>query len=478
MKACRFAVSLALTALLCSASGDGGHAGCDGPGGTCTSGHDQDDPSALQLHKGQRELSSNYSVDPDEADKILDDFANTPIFQHIQNFAAAAERNTCVLTPSNSCPITNSSVFKPKNATKVYPGGKTQCLDGSEFFFEVTVGNPEKLHIHFQAGGACWDWISFKKPACSLYAVENAPDGIFNLSNPLNPLKDYSLIVIQYCGGDMHAGNTEQKWGKGGTMVKQVGYQNADAAIKYALGQFPKLDNLVISGSSAGSLGVQFWSGKVIDLFADRQPDVAVIGDSFLGVLWPADMVEQSETWLIAKYKMCNPAVMTAAQLSKCNEGKLLLQDVFVDSIEAHPDARFSVINSKADGTQIYFEQMFELTAEHNLQGWFMTPGQFYKSASLMVVDFLQQSNLYSYLVDGTNHTYLPGDWLYTTSPEGYNNTDGSPLLIDWLTDFVSPSQQAAKSVCFGPEKNVSASTPVSKHETSYCAEGLVNIQR
>jgi hypothetical protein len=41
------------------------------------------------------------------------------------------------------------------------------------------------------------------------------------------------------------------------TYVQQRGYENVNSALKYALGQFPSLQNLGLSGSSAGALGVE-----------------------------------------------------------------------------------------------------------------------------------------------------------------------------------------------------------------------------
>jgi len=469
-----------LLSLICGHVARSSELACDGPGGTCSA-EDGEDASALQLRAGQRELEVSsaastslpydYVTHRDLLEELLEIFAGS--YEKVdENLGEYLRRGECKLSGPDACPITDSTLFVPGTPTKVYPGGKTTCLDGSDYYFEVVAGNPEKLHIHFQGGGACWDWLSFTKGGCSTRSYPMKPEGVFNLSDPLNPLGNYSYIAINYCSGDMHAGDTVQFWNW--TWVQQRGYENAYSAIKYGLSQFPKLTNLAITGSSAGSLGVQVWSGKVLELFADRKADVAVVADSFMGVIWPPEMTDKSEAWLFGKFKMCNPGLLTsAAQCKQCHAGNLLVEDLYLDAMKSNRDSRFSAVNSKSDFVQVVFEKAFELTAEFNVRGLFMTQGQFYKAMSLMLVDWLKQPNFKSYLVQSRAHTYLPNNNTYFASPVGNQNATGDPNFIDWLTDFISPSKDAATSVCYGPSKKIGRLTPVTKEEVEYCAAGL-----
>ena len=46
---------------------------------------------------------------------------------------------------------------------QINPGGETMCARGEDYKFFVRPADSDKLLIHFQGGGACWDDLS-----CSL----------------------------------------------------------------------------------------------------------------------------------------------------------------------------------------------------------------------------------------------------------------------------------------------------------------------
>lgn len=98
------------------------------------------------------------------------------------------------------------------------------------FFFYAKQGTAKgKVVVFFEGGGACWDAVT-----CSLPRLPGVPpqlagvykqeipasddptvlDGLFNLSNPANPVKDWTFVYIPYCTGDVHLGS------------KDVTYQN------------------------------------------------------------------------------------------------------------------------------------------------------------------------------------------------------------------------------------------------------------
>src|SRR5690349_7759662 len=47
--------------------------------------------------------------------------------------------------------------LEPGEWTWIYPGGDTECALGGEYRFLVRPGDTDKLLIHFEGGGACWD---------------------------------------------------------------------------------------------------------------------------------------------------------------------------------------------------------------------------------------------------------------------------------------------------------------------------------
>ena len=96
----------------------------------------------------------------------------------------------------------------------VVPGGDTICSDGSPYRFFIRRGDPAKLLIEFEGGGACWNGTTCDADIYSK-AVTSDPEtarksgqlqGIYDRTNPSNPLKDFTHVYIPYCTGDAHMG--------------------------------------------------------------------------------------------------------------------------------------------------------------------------------------------------------------------------------------------------------------------------------
>lgn len=150
----------------------------------------------------------------------------------------------------------------------VYPGGESACLDPSTpYYFEVKPGDADKLLISFQGGGACWEKLIVDIGLCTTSVTHDNWHGLLNYENMQNPYRSYTMVKILYCSGDMHAGDTEQPWGKSGEMLQLRGYRNAGAAVSWALANFPHLTDLTLIGQSAGSLGVQWWARRMLQSF-------------------------------------------------------------------------------------------------------------------------------------------------------------------------------------------------------------------
>lgn len=192
--------------------------------------------------------------------------------------------NACHMDDSESCDIAS---LPTTTATLVYPGGDTECIGGDAFAFEVLPGkDTSKLLFYFQGGGACWDQMSSKVPLCSQQLYTNSPLGIFDVAEKENPFADFTFVTVLYCSGDLHLANnkTQDGWVTArGETVRQTGQQNVWATIQWVKANLPSpLSSLVISGESAGSLGMQGWSKALLQ---ELPADVAVLFmDSYLGV--------------------------------------------------------------------------------------------------------------------------------------------------------------------------------------------------
>ena len=92
--------------------------------------------------------------------------------------------------------------------------------------------------------------------------MPNKPNGVFDRGEELNAYKDYTIVHVMYCSGDIHGGNSERPYkDDAGENVQQKGLINTQSALDWVLqqqengGLASKLSSLVITGCSAGSLG-------------------------------------------------------------------------------------------------------------------------------------------------------------------------------------------------------------------------------
>lgn len=151
--------------------------------------------------------------------------------------------------------------------TKVEPP-EAVCSNGSQYKFFVNFSNDNhNLLIMFEPGGACWDYES-----CSggLRGAAN-PNGIrddhlaerqyINLLRRTedNPLRDWNLVFLPYCTGDVFGGDrvaTYEKPGGGGSLTyRHVGLSNTDKVLAWLEPHFRDIPQLFVTGCSAGGIG-------------------------------------------------------------------------------------------------------------------------------------------------------------------------------------------------------------------------------
>lgn len=138
------------------------------------------------------------------------------------------------------------------------------CGNGTQYNVYIRRGNPAKVLMHFEGGGACWNrGTCFGKVRFT--ALEDSP-GIHKttyLGNHIgtNPFQEYTYVYMPYCTGDMHGGKHVATYGKN-KRVHHVGRQNVTKALAYVEKTQEQLvsraDDLMLYGESAGALGVMF----------------------------------------------------------------------------------------------------------------------------------------------------------------------------------------------------------------------------
>jgi hypothetical protein len=118
--------------------------------------------------------------------------------------------------------------------------------------------------------------------------------GILDLGNPSNPFRDFSIVYIPYCTGDVHWGNNVQRYSDGnGHMltIHHVGFDNDRRVLAWTYRRYAAAKQVFVTGCSAGSVGSAVFAPYVIR----RYPHAVVnqFGDSLAFVLpRPVNMVE------------------------------------------------------------------------------------------------------------------------------------------------------------------------------------------
>ena len=164
-------------------------------------------------------------------------------------------------------------------------GGPLLGADGSvvpaetDYSFFIRKGNPRKLLIALDGGGACWDSNtcigSALVPGGPLYTLAvnetaeslNQLGGVFNLDQPDNTFAEYTQVFIPYCSADVHWGSKDTTYlyttPDGAQIpwtIKHRGHDNVLAVLRWLkdyyesdLGQAPK--EVAVAGASAGGYG-------------------------------------------------------------------------------------------------------------------------------------------------------------------------------------------------------------------------------
>lgn len=172
------------------------------------------------------------------------------------------------------------------------------CISGTPYSVFTKVGDPDKVLIFLQGGGACWQ--NFYQ--CQPVAVDlnlggfvingQAPPqsgvgpGVFDPTNPDNPFADYSIVYMPYCDGSAFGGDndvTDASYPLGflsGGMRFHRGVRNLSAGMDVAGDTFPDAKTVTVMGHSAGGVGVAAFAPFLARFVYGNQADLTVFNDA------------------------------------------------------------------------------------------------------------------------------------------------------------------------------------------------------
>lgn len=162
------------------------------------------------------------------------------------------------------------------------------CIAGSAYSVFTRAGNPSKLLIFEQGGGACWqDFYN-----CNVLSEAQEPPtarvGIWDFDSPDNPFADYSIVYMPYCDGSVFSGDNDvfdpafgAAIGVPSAVVRfHRGLRNQSAGMDVAKATFPQASRVTVAGSSAGGVGVAGFAPFLARFLFGNQIHLTVFNDA------------------------------------------------------------------------------------------------------------------------------------------------------------------------------------------------------
>jgi hypothetical protein len=188
------------------------------------------------------------------------------------------------IKPTSTWPMLSNL---PEGWTKIEPAEDTRCAHNTPYAFWVRPGTTNDVFVYFQGGGGCYDAETCGQTGSYKDAVTDNDNpgymigGVFNLNHPENPFRDYTMVFVPYCTGDVHAGNRVETYTTDSGRTFEVyhrGYVNASTALNWIYANFEQPDSIFITGCSAGSIGSILHAPHLIQHYP--QTSVIQLGDS------------------------------------------------------------------------------------------------------------------------------------------------------------------------------------------------------
>ena len=301
----------------------------------------------------------------------------------------------------------------------------TGCAHDSTFAFRVRPGLPDKVMIYLNGGGACWRAAECDPHAKPTYTMtsDSANDasvrqGIFDVANDANPVRDFTMVYIPYCTGDVHLGTRTVDYERDvkGTarnfVVRHQGAANVEAVLDWVYTNLRNPRVVFVTGVSAGAIPSPVIAEKVARHYPRAR--VVQLGDGAGGYQTPA-VSALLAGWGATEY------LQNDAAYRSLDSAEFSFERLYLAASRAAPRVHFAQFNTVDDATQIYFLALLGIKGQ--------------PLARLLARDLAQVRNgsswFRSYTAPGKVHTILRSNAMYTTKVDGV-------LFSDWLGSLVN----------------------------------------
>ncbi len=305
-----------------------------------------------------------------------------------------------------------------------YPGTNPR------YKFWVRPGDPKKLAVVFDGGGACWDDLT-----CSFPFGGAVRDPLIAFYNPANPVKDWTVVALPYCTGDVHLGSVDRSYtmvghpAKPSTFtIRHRGYDNFMVVLDWISKNLPQdVSDLLVTGASAGGYGAAGHFPWLARQFP--QARLAVLADASQGVATPGfdngtpgkgSWNVQLAPWVFGS----DPQAVPSSQLIR-------------KGAQAYPNGRFAQYTTTQDSVQVGFYGLMKLLYGPGGSCRQVTPDWNRQMLASLGEDKALLPNFRSFVAPGTSHTII-GDGAFYSAPVA-----GTPMAA-WLGAMLDPSGTAA----------------------------------
>jgi len=312
-----------------------------------------------------------------------------------------------------------------------------------EFAFWFRPGRSDALVVFFDGGGACWNDATCAVPrlsggrnAAGLYKGEliagddpTRMSGLFDLANPRNPVRDWSLLFVPYCTGDVHSGSGAAQYRLPDTgepyTIQHRGWDNFQVILHWMGQHASKPERMLVTGSSAGAYGAATHYPALRAMYPGGR--AVFLGDGGQGVTTASFSQTRNRNW---NYTL--PASVFGPDPQATPDAAVVAR-----LAGAFPRDRFAQYTTTYDATQrAFFAQM---GAERTCTAW----------TNAMVRDLKERQatpNVRSYLARGETHTIL-------RSPLFYTEQSGGEPFAEWLAALLSGEAPANRDCtdCLAP---------------------------
>jgi len=307
-----------------------------------------------------------------------------------------------------------------------YPG------TDARFSFWVREGRSRNTVVYFEGGGACWDGLTCSFPIAGLPAavpqffVPQVPpgtdparfDGIFRTDRADNPVRDWTMVYIPYCTGDLHAGSATRTYTSVGNpalglpagvpvTIQHRGFDNFMVVLDWMRRHLDRPQRLLVTGPSAGGYGASLnfpWLAR-----AFPQAQMFVLADASQGVTtanWDRFGRSNWNLQFAPRAFGPDPAALRSAELLRA-------------AARSHPRAKVAQFTTTFDTVQIGF---------YGVMRQFYGPGgdcpnlavDWYRQMTTQLVDDdARVPNFRYYLAGGDYHTLLRSPLFYDEASAG-----------------------------------------------------------